>query len=419
MKRLRRTLLILVLPALASACASSASPNPSAIASSGATQPSASAPARLTIGLLLPFTESAVHNEIGVAQKRAAELYVKQQGGSLAGRVVQFAYSDESINGALDATKATELVDQEHADVLLGLIGDDGADAVRTYVDGKKVVFIDTNASGNALTRAIANCKPVCQSPYVFRSSFSNWQLSEPLGEWAALRGGTAFYLGVANDTFGTESAAAFVQGLAKSGGKATGQVVASLGSNWAAVVAGIKAQPTKHVFAAFAGADAVGFIEAWAQAGMSSSGYTLFGPGLLTDVDVLATVKDKAIGITTSLFWSSTLDTPENRALTDLFPKTYQNDGGDPAPANAYVVEMWDAMKALDQALQNPGSSSNPLVGALEGVSVTGARGPFSLDPKTHNVIQDIEIRKVTMSGASAVNTIVDTIPQVADPGN
>ncbi len=396
-------------------------PSPTANAASS---PSALVPASpssappLTIGLLLPFTESAVNNELGVAQKRAAELYVQQQGGMLAGHPVQFAYSDESVNGPLDVTKATILVEQEHADVILGLIGDDGAYAVRTYVDGKHVLFLDTSASGNALTRATPGCTPACQSRYVFRTSFSNWQLSEPLGEWAAGKGRKAFYTVTSDDPYGAESAAAFVEGLGRKGGKATGHAAVAPGSNWTKVVAAIKAQPTKAVFAAFVGADAEGFIGAWAAAGMSSAGYALFGPGLLTDTDVLAAVKDQAAGITTALFWASSLDTPENRALLDLFPRTYQNEDGTSAPVTAYVVGMWDAMKALDQALRSAGMATDSLVSSLEGATVVGTRGSFTFDPMTHNVVDDIYIRKVSGTGSAVSNEVIDTIPAVTDPG-
>lgn len=426
MNRFGTALLILSLTAVTTACGPSTSPSPAvaqspptATASGPASEPASPSTAPpLTIGLLLPFTESAVNNELGVAQKRAAELYVQQHGGMLAGHPVQFAYSDESVDGPLDATKATLLVEQEHAAVILGLIGDEGAAAVRTYVDGKHIVFIDTSASGNALTRATPGCTPSCASRYVFRNSFSNWQLSEPLGEWAGRQGRTSFYTVASDDTFGAESTAAFVEGLGKDGGASTGHSSVASGSDWAKVVDAIKAQPTKDVYAAFAGADAQGFIGAWAAAGMSSAGYGLYGPGLLTDTDVLAAVKDQAAGITTSLFWASSLESPANRALVDLFPKAYQNEDGTAAAVTAYVVEMWDAMTALDQALQSGGTASDSLVSSLEGATVVGARGSFTFDPTTHNVVDDVYIRRVTGTGSAATNAVIDTIPAVTDPG-
>jgi branched-chain amino acid transport system substrate-binding protein len=423
----RRTLLIACIAALASACSpASSTSSPASPASAGtptatpAPTATAVAPAPLTIGILVPFTESAINSELGVAQQRAAELYLKQQGGKLAGRDVSLVYSDESITGSLDVVKAKQLVETEGADVLLGLIGNDGAYAVRTYADGKHVVFIDTNASGNALTRDVAGCTPSCKSPYLFRSSYSSWQLSEPLGEWAAKKGETKFYVTASSDTFGAESAAAFVEGLTKQGGTATATAAVPAGTDWGKVIAVIAAQPTKAVFAAFALSDAEGFIGAWDAAHLSDKGYKVFGPGPLTEVAVLAKVKAAAAGVTTASFWATTLDNPQNTALMALFAKTYKDESGNPVTADSYVVQMWDAMTALDQALQKTGGSTagDALVAALAGVSFNSPRGAFAFDPSTHNVVQDIYIREVRATGVSVSNAVIDTIPKVGDPG-
>jgi len=419
-----RTLLIGCVAALAWACAPAASTPPPASAPP-ATTPSpavtaAPSAAPLIIGIIVPFTESAINSDFGAAQQRAAELYLKQHGGVLAGRPVKLVYADESITGALDVVKASQLVETEHADVLLGLIGSDGAYAVRTYADTKHVVFIDTNASGNALTRTVAGCTPSCRSPYLFRSSYSSWQLAEPLGAWAAGNGLKAFDVVAADDVLGTESAAAFIEGLGTAGGAATTQTLVQPGTDWSKVIAGIAAQPTKNIFAAFAGADAASFITAWDEARLSGKGYKLFGPGPLADVDVLAQVKGAAAGVTTASFWSSTLDNPENKALMDLFRKTYQDEKGNPTPADSYVVEMWDAMTALDLALQKTDGSgaTDVLIAALEGVSFNSPRGAFAFDQGTHNVVQDIYIRQVQATGLAATNVVVATIPKVVDPG-
>jgi len=376
--------------------------------------------ATLAIGILLPFTESAVNNELGVAQQRAAELYLQQRGGKLAGRTVKLVYSDEAISGPLDATKASELIEKEHAELLLGIVGNDGAYAVRSYVDGKKVVFVDTHASGNALTRALVDCQPSCKSRYVFRSSFSNWQLSEPLGAWAAKNGHTAFFLCHADDAFGSESAAAFVEGLTKGGGRDTGRTTVPSGSDREAVVRAIRGQATKNVFAAFAGVDAATFIETWVKAKLSDAGYKLFGPGPLLDGDVLKSFAGATVGTTTTHFWADTLDNPENRALTERFPKTYADEEGRPVPVDMYVVEMWDAMKGIEEALKktNGSTASDLLIAALEGVSFKSPRGDFTFDKSTHNVIQNIYVREVRVVDGTAANVVVDTIANVADPG-
>lgn len=150
----------------------------------------------------------------------------------------------------------------------------------------------------------------------------------------------------------------------------------------------------------------------------MTAAGYTLYGPGTLTDDDILASVKDEAVGITTSMFWSSTLDGAANAALVQRYPQTYTDDTGDPAPATADVAAMWDAMQAVDAAVRSAGVTGDAFAKALGAETVTGIRGTFSFGAQTQNVVEDIYIRRVVASGGTASNKVVDTIRQVADPG-
>ncbi len=284
-------------------------------------------------------------------------------------------------------------------------------------VDSAKFIYIGTNAGGNAMTRDTTDCKPTCKSKYVFRTSFSAWQVSQPLGEWLSRKAETKdFYLCFSNYAFGTESAAAFVEGLAKNGGKETGRVAPPLfNSDFQPFVTQIKAQATKNVYSFFSGTDAIGYIRAWNQLGLPAAGYKMFGAGFLTEQDVLKEVKDQANGAITSLFWSVELDNPENKAFRDLYQKEYS------LLPDVFAVQMWDGMKALDEALKKTGGNTkdkDALIAALEGVTFKSPRGDFAFDKGTHNVIHDIYIREVKTTGGQTVNTIVDKFGKVTDPG-
>ena len=363
--------------------------------------------------MLLPFTK--VYAELGASQKRAAELYLKQAGGKLAGRPVQLIYEDEANDPQVGLQKTQKFIDQDQADLMMGIIATPIAYAIRDTVDAAKFIYIGTNAGGNALTRETANCKPTCKSKYVFRTSFSAWQVSEPLGEWVSGKGTKEFFLCYSNYAFGTESAAGFVEGLAKNGGKDTGKNTPKLGeTDWLPVITAIKSQSTKNVYSFFSGTDAIGYIRAWNQLGMKDAGFKMYGAGFLTEQDVLKEVKDQAVGAVTSLFWSVDLDNAENKAFKDAYQKEY-----DLLP-DVFAVQMWDGMKALDEALKKTKGDTKDkdgLVAALEGVSFKSPRGDFSFD-KNHNPVQDIYIREVKSSGGNVINTITDKVGKVTDPG-
>lgn len=405
-----------MLVAACTAAPPASSPGSSAAASSTA--------APLRIGVLVPFTESALDSDIGASQRRAADLYVKLQGGKLGGRDAQLVYNDESLlDAATNELRIQQFLEQDHVEILLGGASTAGAYQLRNVADHKKVVYIDTNATGNALTRATSGCAPSCKSHYVFRSTSTSWQLSEPLGEWASKNGQKDFYLAVVDDAFGSESAAAFIEGLAKNGGRATGRVaVPSRGGGWAKVVAGIKAQPTKSVFAAFVTDDAERFVEAWEAAGLREAGYHLYGPGPLADAQVLKATKQAGLGIVTSFQWSTDIDIPENRMFNDAFKTAYKDeDTGQPLAPDGYAVEMWDALRVLDTALaatKGDTKDTEALIAALEGVSARTPAGAFAFDKATHNPVEDIYIREVKTANGALINAVVTKIASVKDPG-
>ena len=380
----------------------------------------------MKIGILVPFTESAIDSDIGASQRRAADLYLKLKGGALAGRDVQLVYNDESsLDATINQVRIKQFLDQDHVELLLGGAGTSAAYLLRDTAEASKLVYIDTNASANALTRATAGCAPSCKSTFVFRSAPSSWQMSEPLGEWAAKNGLRDYFVVNADDAFGTESAAGFIEGLAKSGGQATGRsaVPPKSGADWPKVIAAVKAQPTKNVFAAFITDDAEGFIGAWDAAGMRTAGYTLAGPGPLADAQVLNSTKQAAVGIKTSFPWSTEVDTAENKAFVDEFKKAYQDDvTGKPLAPDGYAVEMWDAMQMLEAALtatKGDTKNTDALIAALEKVSVKSPDGDFAIDPATHSPIEDVYVREVRTSGGAVVNAIVDKVGSVKDPGH
>ncbi|HEY0781220.1 MAG TPA: ABC transporter substrate-binding protein, partial [Thermoanaerobaculia bacterium] len=396
------------------ACAPATSTGGNAASSAGATA-AATAGKAMKIGQLLPFTK--VYAELGNSMKRATDLYLKSKGNKLANRPVTVVYEDEANDPQVGLAKTQKFIDQDQVDVMLGIVATPIAYAVRNAVDSAKLIFIETNAGGNALTRTTADCKPSCKSPYIFRASFSSYQVSEPIGEYmSGKKGVKEVFTFVADYGFGTESQADFTTGFAKNGGKVTGTLKAPLGSaDFVPFVTQLKAQPTKDIYSFFSGADAVKYIQAWNQLGLPAAGYKMNGAGFLTEQDVLAVVKDQANGAITSLFWAVELDNPENRAFKDAYQKEYN------LLPDVFAVQAWDGMRALDEALQKTNgdtSDKQKLIAALEAVKFNSPRGAFEFDKDTHNVIQDMYIREVKTVNGQAINTIADKIGRVTDPG-
>jgi branched-chain amino acid transport system substrate-binding protein len=400
--------------AAAAACGPAATPTPSGAATSTAAATASAGPA-LKIGQLLPF--SKVYAELGASMRRSSELYLKQKGGSLAGRPVTWVWEDEANDPVVGAQKTAKFIDQDRVDVMMGIVATPIAYAVRNAIDAAKMVFIETNAGGNALTRTTNNCTPSCKSKYIFRTSFSSYQISYPIGEYfSSKKGVKEVFTFVSDYGFGNESAGDFTTGFTKGGGKITGSLKAPLGSaDFLPYVTTLKGQPTKDIYSFFSGTDAINYIKAWTQLGMAAAGYKMNGAGFLTEQDVLKEVKEQANGAVTSLFWAVTLDNAENKAFVDAYQKEYN------LLPDVFAVQAWDGMQALDLALQaTKGDTTNKdaFIAALENVKFKSPRGDFEFDKETHNPIQDIYIREVKVQSGQAVNTIVDKVARVTDPG-
>jgi branched-chain amino acid transport system substrate-binding protein len=396
------------------ACGPAATPTPSGAASATGAATASPGPA-LKIGMLLPFTK--VYAELGNSMQRATKLYLKQKGEKLANRPVSVVYEDEANDPVVGTQKTQKFIDQDRVDVMMGIVATPIAYAVRNAIDAAKLVFIETNAGGNALTRTTTDCKPSCKSKYIFRTSFSSYQISYPIGEYFATKKGVKeVFTFVSDYGFGNESAADFTAGLTKGGGRITGSLKAPLGSSdFLPYVTTLKGQPTKDIYSFFSGTDAINYIKAWTQLGMPALGYKMNGAGFLTEQDVLKEVKEQANGAVTSLFWAVTLDNAENKAFSDAYQKEYN------LLPDVFAVQAWDGMQALDLALQaTKGNTTDKdaFIAALESVKFKSPRGDFEFDKETHNPIQDIYIREVKVQGGQAVNTIVDKVARVTDPG-
>ena len=411
----RRQFLVASSAAALAACGPGTGTAPSAQTSAGAT-PAATAGKALKIGQLLPFTK--VYAELGASMRRASDLYKKTAGDRLANRPFTFIYEDDANDTPTALQKTQKFIDQDQVDLMMGVVPTPQAYGIRNVVDSAKLITIITNAGGNFFSRQVPNCTPACFSKYTFRSSFSSYQISYPIGEYVSGKGIKDFFLCYSNYGFGTESAADFKAGLAKNGGATTGTPVAPpLGNaDFLPFVTQIKAQPTKNVYSFFSGADAIGYIRAWNQLGMGAAGYKMYGAGFLTEQDVLKEVKELANGATTSLFWGVELDNPENKTFVEAYKKEYNN-----LLPDVFAVQAWDGMKAVDEALKATGgdtSDKDRFIRALEDVKFKSPRGDFAFDKATHNPIQDIYIREVRTSGGQTVNVIIDKIAKVTDPG-
>ncbi|RTH21469.1 ABC transporter substrate-binding protein [Thermus scotoductus] len=360
----------------------------------------------LRIGVVLPY--SGVYAQLGEDITNGMLLYFEERKNLAGGRPIQLIREDETADPSVALRKLTKLVEQDRVDLLTGLVSTASAYAVRDFVHNTRNVLLVSNAGGNALTRER-------KSPYIFRTSFTSWQVSFPLGRWVAERVTKRVAVVAADYAFGRESVAAFKESFLAAGGEVVQETYTPLGStDFSAAIARLLQARPGAVYGFLAGSDAAIFLRQYAQFGLKGN-VPLTTTGFTVEEDVIQAVGAAAEGAYSSLHWAVRLAIPENQRFVQAYQRRF---GRSPS---VYAVQGYDTARVIVEAvnaLQGDVSNKSRLVEALEGVRFRGPRGLFEFDPKTHHVIQNIYVRQVRNVGGELANVVVADLGKVRDPG-
>jgi branched-chain amino acid transport system substrate-binding protein len=348
----------------------------------------------IKIGLLLPY--SGTYAQLGEAITRAMELYVKQQGGSLAGRQISFVKLDDESEPPKATELTTKLVQGEKVDVLMGTVHSGVAMAMAKIAREEGVPTIIPNAGADILTRQLC-------AKNVFRSSFSNGQVGLATGKAMADAGVKRAVSFTWKYAAGDESVGGFKDTFTTAGGKVIKDITVPFPSvEFQSALAEIASLKPDAVYSFFAGGGAVKFIKDYAAANLQQS-IALWGPGFLTD-GVESAVGAAGDGVKTVLHYADDVDNPENKTFRAAFKEAYKAD------ADVYAVQGWDAMQLLDIGLKGVGgdvSKRDALNAAMSGASFKSPRGPFKLS-SANNPIQNFYLRELKGGKNALIKTAV-----------
>lgn len=358
----------------------------------------------LKIGLLLPY--SGVYASLGESMTNGMQLYFDEVGGKAGGRKIVLIKEDTEAKNDVGLRKARKLVEQDQADVIAGVVSSGVLMAIRDFVHESQVPLVVANAGADAVTRER-------KSPYIFRVSYSNWQVAAAQGEWAAKNLGKRAVTLNPDYAAGKDNVKAFRETFEPAGGQIVKEVYFPLGnSDFGPFLTQVKAENPEVVYAFAAGSDAVRLVNAWKDFGMT---VPLIANGFLVEEDILPQVKEKALGIYSGLNWAYGLENAENKKFIQAYEKKY---GKTP---DVYAAQAYETAQFIVAALgQVKGNTSDKaaLLNAMKAVTFKGPRGEFKLDPDTQNVIPTMYIRRVAKVGDRITNTVIHSIPNFKDPG-
>lgn len=347
----------------------------------------------VTVGLLVP--KSGVYAPLGTDMENGFRLYLKEHGNKLGGKNINVKLVDEGAGPATGVPAAQSLAQDAAVSVVVGVVNSAVALGAKDAFKEAKKPLIVANAGADSITGDDA-------SDYVWRTSFSNSEASGAIGEHVAkqVNGGAVFLIGP-DYAAGKQFLGGFEKTFTAAGGKVAGQQMTPFGktTNYQPYMSAIRKSGAKAVFAFYSGSEAVAFVKQFKEFGLAGN-VPLYGPGFLTEGSMLKAQGEAAIGIQTSLHYSSELDNPQNKTFVAAYTTAYGI-----APS-VFAVQAYDAGAVLDKALTK-GTSGDQIVAGLKGVGkVDSPRGTWSFSDK-HGPVQTYYLRTVTGKGTALFNAV------------
>ncbi|MFE7228793.1 ABC transporter substrate-binding protein [Nocardioides sp. NPDC057577] len=357
---------------------------------------------KVSIGLVVPT--SGVHKSIGTDMSRGFDLYLDQHGGKLGGRLIDVVEADEGDRTEIGVAAVTRLIQDDEVQAVVGVVSSETALAAKDVAINSETPLIVTGAGADGFADG---------SDYLWRTSSTNTDLGSALGK-AVAQGtdrGSAYVIG-SDDATGHEFSDSFMIALEASGSTVAGQSYTPAGvtEEWSGLFDKVKESGADAIFAAYAGKEAEAFVTQYRESGLAKR-IRLYGPGFLTEGDVLSALGGAASGVRTALHYSDTMDSLMNDAFVKDYRKAYD------ATPTVYSVQAYDAAAALDKALGlSDDVNRNEVADSLGSVgTIVSPRGNWSFDPN-HNPDQPYFLRVVRGTAAGPRNVVLQ---EITSPGS
>ncbi len=337
---------------------------------------------KVRIGFMLPYT--GTYAQLGVAIENGFRLALAEQGGRLGGREVEYFKVDDESNPAKATDNANKIINRDKVDVIVGTVHSGVAMGMIKVARETGTLALIPNAGANAATGELC-------APNVFRTSFSNWQPTHPLGKVMVDNGHRKAVFITWKYAAGEQALESFAEGYEAAGGSVIKELFVPFPNvEFQALLTEIAALKPDAVACFFAGGGAVKFVKDYAAAGLKDK-IPLYGSGFLTE-GVLEAQGAAAEGVMTTLHYADSLDNSRNKAFRAAYRENYGLE------ADVYAVQGYDTGLLLAQALDKAGgdiSNRDAIIAAMEGAVIDSPRGRWTMS-KAHNPIQDFYLRRV-----------------------
>ncbi|MBR3191428.1 ABC transporter substrate-binding protein [Bosea sp. (in: a-proteobacteria)] len=366
---------------------------------------------KLKIGVLATLSGALTSGgEDGV---RGAQIALKQRGGKIAGREVEFiiAATDASPDSALRA--ARKLVEQDKVQLILGPLSGSEGIAMRDYSKTVPNVTV-VDASSGALETTYVNPSP---NYFRFNSNGAMWMAG--LGEYVFKDKGYKKLAVIGEDySFPYTQVFGFALGYCKAGGQIVQRQWVPLGTkDFGSVIANIP-DDVDAVFLGLGGGDAVNFLNQYGQTGGKAK---FVGGSIMVDQTVLSSrgaAKKLLVGTPSSGGVADAWDDPKWKAWVKAYQDAFPADKRFASPS-LFATNYYNAFNGMATGLEKVNADLSDggakFRAELAKVELDAPNGPIKLDDDRQAIATTFITEVVEAPNGELTNKFVRTVPNVS----
>ena len=354
----------------------------------------AQAQQKIKIGFISTF--SGPQGVMGQYMKESVELALDHLGRKVGGLEVEMHYGDDQVKPDVGVQVAEEMLKKHQVDFVSGIIWSNVMMAVMPVVTGAGKIMVGSNAGASPLAGS------QCNELY-FSTSWNNDQTPEAMGKFLQDQGVNDIYVMAPNYQAGKD----MVAGLKRYyKGRIVEEIYTKLGQqDYQAEITQLRSKNPKAVFAFYPGGMGIQFLRQYDQAGLRGK-LPLYTVYTVDEISIPA-VKDAAVGIYETRYWSPDLKNPANQKFVTDYKKKY---GKLPV---FYGAQAYDSILLIDSAVKATKGNlkdNKALVAAMRKANFDSLRGPFTYNVN-HHPIQNFYLLRAEKVGNEIEMRIQKTI--------
>jgi branched-chain amino acid transport system substrate-binding protein len=354
-----------------------------------------------TLKIGVPTALTGTYAGLGNEAVRAVEFAVAEVNakGGVAGRKVEIKTLDTEAKPDV-ARKQAEKLALEGYKILTGTIASGEGLAMGPLLERWDAIYVSTINKSDKLTGD--SCVP-----RMFRANHQDAQDAAVVRPWLGTRKETKWAILAADIAWGRDSGKSFVDAAKINKKEIVAEIYAPFGSNdYAPFIQQIKSSGAEGLWVALAGRDAINFATQAKEFGILDKVFVA-GVSFVTDSNV-KTLGATAKGIWGIINYSSTLDTPENKAFVEAWKN--KHNGDEPA---SFEGETYLGMQVIFQAVEKAKSVKPVDVAkALRGGTFETVLGKVTLRAEDNQMILPNYFGYIGEQGGQLRPIITETIP-------